>query len=74
MISLGGGIIRCMVLLYGLGKPGRGLIFEQPFRVILSLPQKGFFWFNIGFINFDLFFLHTFYILLWIYITNRNNM
>ena len=42
-MSLGGGIIWCVVLLYGLGKTERGLISEQPFRVILSLPQKVFF-------------------------------
>ena len=40
MMSLVGDIIRCVVLLYGLGKAGRGLISEQPFRVILSLSQK----------------------------------
>ena len=86
MMSLGGAIIPYVALLYGLEKAGRGLIYEQPFRVILSLTQKSitkrirnkqkasFFSLNIGFINFDLFFLHIFYILLWIYITNRNKL
>ena len=40
MMSLVGGMIRCVVLLYGLGKAGRVPMSEEPLRVILSLSQK----------------------------------
>ena len=40
MINLEDGKIRCVALLYGPGKGGRGLIHEKPLRVILYSPQK----------------------------------
>ena len=39
-MSLEGGKIRCMALLYGPRKVGRGLMYEESFRVILPSPQK----------------------------------
>ena len=77
MINFEDGKIRCVALLYGPGKGGRGLIHEKPLRIILYSPQKKkksltelemntrqvYFRFNTGFLNFTLFFLHFFYVL-----------
>ena len=38
-MSLADGTIWCVALLYELGKTGRGLIYEETFRGILSSPQ-----------------------------------
>ena len=40
IMSLKGGIIWCVALLYKPGKTGRGLTYEETFRRILSSPQK----------------------------------
>ena len=64
MMSLEGGKIWCVVLLYEPGKAGIGLIYEEPFRVILSWQQKTrriknqclARFFNIDFLIFTLFF------------------
>ena len=39
-MSLEGGKIRCVALLYGPGKEGRVLIYEDSFRTIISLTKK----------------------------------
>ena len=69
MMSLESGKIRCVALLDGPRKAGRGLIYKEPFRVILSFSQKLSLgklesnakqvYFNIDFLQFYSFFLHS---------------
>ena len=76
VMSLEGGKICGVALLYEPGKTGRGIIYEKPFRVILSSLHKNvslgeleinvrqsYFRLKIDFLSFTLFLLHFLYTL-----------